>query len=189
MAAQVVFPGDEIATAEEFVPGPGTFEEDGVVYAARLGTLVLDTSEFEARVDAVTSTPVTLKEGDIVIGTVQAVRSTMAIVEVHKRVDAPTRAVAGDTNGTLHISKVAEYYVENLDRALRLGDIIRAQVVNAKPSLQLSTKGPEFGVLKSLCPRCRTAMVVQGKGLICPECEWKEGGKLAEDYGLGHLIR
>ncbi len=188
MGAQVVFPGDEIATAEEFVPGPGTFEEDGTVYAARIGHLVLDSSEFVARVDPVTSIPVQLQAGDIVIGVIQAVRSTMAIVEVRARADLPERQISGDTNGTLHISKVAEFYVDNLEEAYRLGDIIRARVTDNDPSLQLSTKGPEFGTLKTYCPRCRTAMVRKGKGVICPECEWKDSGKIADDYGLGKLM-
>lgn len=185
---QIVFPGDPVAIAEEFLSGPGTYEENGNVYAARLGELVLDTNEFQARVTPLTKEPATLKPGDVVIGTVQGVRSSMAIVEVRAIASQPDRQVAGDTNGTLHIGKVADYYVESMENAFRLGDIIRAEVTSASPSVQLTTKSGKFGVLKSFCPRCRTAMNAAGRALVCPECEWKETGKLAADYGVGNLI-
>src|SRR5438093_1376812 len=42
MEAKMVLPGDEIATAEEFEPGEGTYEKNGLVFAATPGVLVLD---------------------------------------------------------------------------------------------------------------------------------------------------
>ncbi|HWG89550.1 MAG TPA: exosome complex RNA-binding protein Csl4 [Candidatus Thermoplasmatota archaeon] len=184
----LVFPGDEIAIAEEFIPGPGTYEEEGIVYAARLGRLQLDTNEFVAIVKPFTSVPVALNPGDIVIGTVQALRSSMTVVEVRARADQPDRAVAGDTNGTLHIAKTSGDYVSRLEDVFRLGDILRAEVIGVEPSLQLTTKAPHLGVLKAYCPRCRTPMDKKGHGLRCPECDWKAHGKLAEDYGEGLLM-
>jgi len=187
-APSLVFPGDEIAIAEEFIPGDGTYEENGTVYAARLGRLELDTSDFIAKVHAVTKEPLILKAGDIVIGTVQAVRPTMAIVEVRAVSAQPNRQIGSDTNGTLHISKVSEHYVDNLEDALKLGAVLRAVVLETKPAVQLSTKGPEFGILKLYCARCRNVMEKRGSGLVCPECDWKETVKLAADYGSGHLV-
>lgn len=184
----LVFPGDEIAMAEEFIPGPGTFEENGIVYAARLGRLELDTTQFMAAVRPFTSIPVTLQPGDLVIGTVGAIRTSMAIVEVRARADRPERSVTGDTNGTLHIAKTSNDYVDRLEDYFRLGDIIRAEVLETTPSLQITTKAPHLGVLKAYCPRCRTPMNAKGRGLVCPECEWKALGKLADDYGTGNLL-
>jgi len=183
----MVFPGDEIAVAEEFVPGPGTYEENGRVLAARIGVPVLDSKEFVARVDALTNVPVVLRAGDEVLGVVNAVRSSMAIVEVHARCDAPEREIAGDTNGTLHISRVSDEYVPDMESTFKLGDILRAEVVGVDPSLQLATKAPQHGVLRSLCPRCRAKMDAREGALVCPECEWKDTGKISTLYGTGKV--
>lgn len=184
----LVFPGDEVAAAEEFQPGPGTYEENGFVYAARIGVLDLDPKEFVARVKPVTkSFPLTLQPGDVVLGTVRATRASMAIVAVTDHVDFPGRDIASDTNGTLHVSKMSEQYVDKVEEALHLGDVVRAQVVSTQPSLQLSTRGEGYGIVRSFCPRCRSVMAAKGGGLVCPECDWKETGKVAVDYGRGTL--
>jgi exosome complex component CSL4 len=184
----LVFPGDSVGVAEEFTPGRGTYEENGEVFAATVGHLVLDTTVFEARVEPFPRQPAVVKVDDIVIGVVNAVRSSMAIVEVVRLADQPGRALGGDTNGTLHVSKASEAYVDNMEDAFRVRDIVRARVLEAQPAIQLTTKGPHLGVLKSYCPRCGTIMLKKGKGLACPECEWKDSKKLADDFGEGHVL-
>lgn len=185
LAKRLVFPGDELAIAEEFVAGPGTYEEGGKVYAAWLGEPVLNRAEFVASVRPFTRTPVVLREDDEVVGVVRELRSSMAIVDVRARVDQPRRAISGDTNGTLHISKVSEDYVATMDDAFKLRDVIRAAVVSVDPSLQLTTKAPHLGILKSRCPRCANDMAARGRGLVCPECGWKDVGKVSTLYGSG----
>jgi exosome complex component CSL4 len=184
----LVYPGDVVGVAEEFVSGPGTFEEDGQVIAAVIGHLVLDTDKFEARVEPFKKGPAVVKEGDIVLGVVNATRTSMAIVEVRALAEQPERAIGGDTNGTLHVSKASEHYVESMEDAFRVRDIVRAKVLEASPAIQLTTKMPGLGVLKSYCPRCGTPMNKKGHGLLCPECDWKASGKLADDYGEGHIL-
>lgn len=187
--SELVFPGDEIAWAEEFLPGPGTYEEHGMIYAARMGQLELDGHEHEAKVEAATGTPPLLKEGDIVIGRVIGLKKSFAIVQIKAKADEPTRPLfTTGGNATLHIAKIARDYLERIENALRLGDIIRARVLEPKPSVQLTTKDGELGVLLARCPRCRTEMEAKGFGLVCPECDWKSSGKLAADYGAGFLM-
>jgi len=185
---RLVFPGDELAVAEEFVPGPGTYEQDGMVYAAWMGMASLDPAEFVASVRPFTKTPVKLEPGHEVLGVVRDTRTSMAIVDVHRRTDALGRQIAGDTNGTLHISKVSEDYVTSMDDAFKRGDIIRAKVVEVDPSLQLSTREPHLGIMKSRCPRCAHAMDLRPEGgLVCPECDWKDAGKISSKYGTGEV--
>jgi exosome complex component CSL4 len=186
---RLVYPGDLVGVAEEFVPGPGTYEENGQVYSATVGYLTLDTSDFVARVKSLVPTqPAIVQPGDIVIGTIGMTRSSMAIVEVHRIASQPERGIGGDTNGTLHVSKTSDQYVESMESAFRIRDIIRAKVLETDPAIQLTTKGPHLGVLKSYCPRCGTTMVRSGKGVVCPECEWKDAKKLADDFGEGHVL-
>lgn len=188
MERRLVYPGDPVGVAEEFTPGPGTYEENGEVFAATIGHLVLDTDTFEARVEPFVGGPAVVRPGDVVIGTVQGTRSSMAIVEVRAIADRPQRGIGGDTNGTLHVSKASERYVENMEDAFRVRDILRARVLETSPAIQLTTKGPDLGVLKSYCPRCGTVMLRKGKGVACPECDWKDTKKMAEDYGQGNVI-
>lgn len=186
---RLVYPGDPVGVAEEFVPGPGTYEENGDVFAARVGYLTLDTNDFVARVDSlVQKEPAVVRPGDIIIGTVSMTRGSMAIVQVEKLASMPNRDVGGDRNGTLHVSKASEAYVENMEDAFRIRDILRARVLETDPAIQLTTKGPRLGVLKSYCPRCGTAMTRKGKGVICPSCDWKDSKKLAEDFGEGNVL-
>jgi len=150
--------------------------------------LELDGAEFVARVRPVTRFPVTLQAGDVVLGIVRGIRTSMAIIEVEAHAEFPGRAIASDTNGTLHVSKTSESYVDRLEDAFHLGDVIRAEVVSTDPSVQLSTRAPQYGILRSHCPRCREVMAPKGDGLVCPECDWKERGKVARDYGRGQIL-
>lgn len=188
MQKRLVYPGDPVGVAEEFVPGPGTYEENGDVFAATVGYLTLDTNDFVARVESLVEPPAIVKPGDTVIGVVGMTRSSMAIVEVVALATQPKRQLGGDRNGTLHVSKASEAYVENMEDAFRVRDVVRAKVLETDPAIQLTTKGPHLGVLKSYCPRCGTAMTRKGKGVVCPECDWKDMKKLADDFGEGNVL-
>src|SRR2546429_5338954 len=77
MEAKMVLPGDEIATAEEFEPGEGTYEKNGLVFAATPGVLVLDPGNRVARVRAF-NPPAALRVADIVYGVIDEIRGMMA---------------------------------------------------------------------------------------------------------------
>ena len=76
-----VFPGDEVAIEEEYMASEGTFAKDGIVYAAQIGTLVLDDDECLATVVS-PNPPNILKPGDIVYAKVGDIRKTMATADV-----------------------------------------------------------------------------------------------------------
>ena len=176
-----VLPGEEVAVAEEYLPAEGTYEENGKVYAALMGTLELDLDEKTATVRA-TNPMVELVPGDSVFCQVTDVRNCMAICEV-VAVEGKERNVTGDTNGTIHISKLSTDYTQDVGREMRPSDIIRAKVVQSHPSVQLTTAAAHLGVIKALCKRCRAPLERQEKGLWCPNCERSETRKLADDYG------
>ena len=39
---KIVLPGEQVSTSEELLPGDGTFEEDGIIRAERIGTYEID---------------------------------------------------------------------------------------------------------------------------------------------------
>ena len=176
-----VMPGDEIALLEEYVPGAGAYEEDGVVYSEYAGFLTLDPVEKIASVEPVKQTGA-LHKGDIVYGVIRSIRSMMAVVDTLE-IEGRTREIAGSTNGTLHISKMSTRYVSDVERVFRLGDIIRAEVISAEPSLQLSTARADLGVVLALCRRCRKPMIRKGRALYCEDCEITENRPVSARYG------
>lgn len=186
--SKLVFPGDELGVAEQFMPGPGTYEEDGTVYAARIGEAELDPSSFTAKVQPRTKTPATLEEDDLVIGRVNSLRKSFASVDVKAKASEPHRDLTSEARGTLHISKISPDYLDQIEDAFRVGDVIRAKVIEVEPAVQLFTKDDDLGVILARCPRCRTVMETKGHGLVCPDCDWKSRAKLAADYGTGRLM-
>lgn len=188
MAQKVVFPGDVLATSEELVPGPGTTDDGSNILATRFGKLHVDTERMEAAVEPVTSVPVELREGDIVLGVIDMVKPVMCSVDVQVRIGDENRQITGSTVGTIHVSKIDRRYVHDASQEYRVGDIVRGRVIDTDPSVQLATDEPEMGAIKALCTRCRHDLERKGKALECPNCGKVESRKIARDYGQGKLI-
>src|SRR3989442_1225461 len=93
-----------------------------------------------------------------------------------------SRQISGESEGTIHISNVSEEYTEDIHDMYRLGDIIRAKVIQVKPSVQLTTAERDLGVVKARCSVCRGPLEVRGRELYCPRDERTERRKLAADY-------
>jgi len=182
MKEKIVMPGDKLSTSEELLPGEGTFEEDGIIMAARTGEYVVDEKYRKAKVKPLTSVPVILKKGDIVIVEVGMVKSSMIIVNVI-HVIGKNRSVSGDRNGTIHVKEIADGYVKDAASEFRAGDFVRAKVIQVKPSIQLATKDRDLGAIKALCVKCRHSLIKKGDMLECEHCGNRERRRIALDYG------
>jgi exosome complex component CSL4 len=178
----VVLPGEKLSTSEELLSGDGTFEEDGIIRAARIGKYIVDEKHRRAIVKPVTSTPVMLKRGDIVLAEVRMIRSSMIIAEVI-HVKGNNRGISGDTNGTLRVSEISKSYIKDPASEFSLGDIIRAKVTQVHPNIQLETKDRNLGVIKGLCTKCRHSLIKKDNILECENCGNKERRRTAIDYG------
>lgn len=182
-SARLVVPGDLLGTAEEFVPGRGTYELNGRIYAALLGHSRVDPSSRSVSVHALHSIP-ELNGGDLVLGRVSELKSAMAIVEILAE-HPSSRTVPGEPEGTIHVSKVKDGYTENLNDELAPGDIVLAKILENRPSIKLTTAPPAMGVVAARCQRCHAILELSGRSeLICPRCGNREHRKLSKDYGL-----
>lgn len=179
---KVVLPGDQVSTSEELLPGEGTFEEDGIIRASRFGTFSIDEKHKKAVIQPLTSIPIEIKKNDIVLAYVESVRSNMVIADV-VHVIGKKRHISGDTNGTLRVSEISNTYVKEPATEFNTGDIIRAKITQVKPSLQLTTKDRDLGVIKANCSNCRQILYKKNNILECNNCGNKEKRKMAIDYG------
>jgi exosome complex component CSL4 len=182
MEKKIVLPGEKLSTTEELLSGEGTFEEDGILRAERIGIYTIDQKNKKALVKPITNIPVIIKKGDIVLARVEMVKPSMVIADVI-HVIGKKRAISGDTNGTLRVSEISTSYVKEPSTEYAIGDIFRAKVTQVKPSLQLATKDRDLGVIKGLCTRCRNPLARKGNKLECTNCGKTEKRKAAIDYG------
>jgi exosome complex component CSL4 len=181
MSEKMTMPGDEIATSEEYMPGNGTYEMQGKIFAAIVGKIEFSESDKTVHVKEAKRSR-TLKPGDIVLGEVGNVTNSLANISISGLENLDRSIGAGET-GVIHISKVTESYTEDVRKEYRSGDLVRAKVLQVVPSLQLSSREPELGVLKGRCGRCRTVLTNNSGKLYCDECEKFEHRKLASDFG------
>ncbi len=178
-----VVPGEYLGAAEEFVPGRGTYEDAGRIYASVVGRPTVDAADRTVRVDAPNAVPV-LAEGTVVYARVDELKTAMAICTIVA--DAQTgRGIPGEPEGTVHISKAKDGYTESLGDEFAVGDVLLAKVLQSRPSIKLTTAPGQFGVISARCQVCHGLLAAQPKGLECPRCGHRERRKLAE--GTDHF--
>ena len=180
-----VLPGNEVGFSEEVIPGEGTYEEEGKIFASITGIVNLDLKERKVKVQPKTGTPPELKDGEIIVGVVADTRPQVAVVDIVK-IKGNERVLGGRISGGLHISKIRDSYVSEISKELGFGDIILAKIVNAKRKpIDLSIVNKELGVIKSYCEKCSAPLVLKENKLICSECNRQGHKKLSTEYGKG----
>ena len=183
-----VVPGDFLATAEEFVPSDGAYEDDGKIYSACTGVVLVDVQTKHISVLSRTSGPPKLKRGDTVIGRVEDVREQSANVYIGVLKGREKRELPLPNMGTIHISQVRTGYARDMSHQFKSGDIVRARVLDARREpVQLSTAAADLGVIVASCSRCRAPLKLEDSKLLCSECGNVEFRKLASDYRQGAL--
>jgi exosome complex component CSL4 len=187
MKKNIVFPGDPLVSAEELLPGEGTYENEKWIRAAIFGELQVDRKEKKASIKPLTGFPAKIKKGDEVIAKVKEVSPEIAFLKIVCKADSPLRSISTGTEAILHISQVSDEYTIDVSKEYHLNDIVRAKVILDPPSTRLSTKGKEFGVIKAYCTRCRKSLERRNNLLYCSECKHSEIRKIAFDYGEGKI--
>ncbi len=175
----MVFPGDFLGYAEEYIPGYGVYEEDGKLFAAAAGKAVVEDKTI--KVIPVKTIP-EIEKNDVIIGRVVDTRSSFAMVEIARK-EGSERALRHYDRGFLHISNMSDGYLKNVEDGVRYMDIIRARVIDS--NLKLSIKEREMGVIRAICEKCGTPLQKMKDKLKCPECGNVEKRKVSEYYGRG----
>jgi exosome complex component CSL4 len=175
---ELVLPCDYLGAAEEYLPGRGTYEHAGRIYASLLGRPSVDAQDRTIRVEPRNSVP-EVREGELVYARVDELKTAMAICTILSTA-ASRRGVPGAPEGTVHISKAKDGYTETLSGEFAVGDIVLAKVLQDRPSIKLTTAPAALGVVSARCQVCHALMNLQGKAPVCPRCGHQEHRKLAK---------
>ena len=178
---QSVLPGDKLGVVEEFLPGAGTYEDEGTIYANFTGTAKIDLRNKRVTVLPTTRTPELPKEGATILASVTHTQEKMATVSIWKINDKPLQ---NPFTALLHISSSSPRYERNMSDVCKAGDIIRARIIDMTNRIpQLTTAGRGLGVIKAFCSRCGAPLEFTNRRLECASCGNIERRRLAEDFG------
>ena len=176
-------PGDFLSTAEEYVPGRFTSDDQGNIISLASGRVRRDEQNLVISIEP-TKRRVRPRNGDIAYGQVIKIDGRHDTVRVG--------AICGKDN------VLKEYIVDANLRSMgqrgrrgegpptvqfKVGDIIRGQFSRVSPFFEVSVSGKHFGAVKSLCSKCRLPLEEKNGSLYCDNCERSENRKIADDYG------
>ena len=175
-----VVPGERLGVVEEFDPGRGTVEVNGIVYSSQTGTALLDPNRHVVSVKPITGPVVVPEEGSSIIGVVEKIQEKMAIVNI---VVVDGKKMPLPFTGMLHISNSSPRFERVMGDVVKPNDIIRAKVIDTSQRIpKLTTVGRDLGVIKAYCSRCGNELVLSGRILRCSVCRNVERRRLAEDF-------
>ncbi len=188
MDKKIVVPGDFIGTEEEYLVGHGTFADKEKVYATIAGTPTDESKKLSVEQKR---TLRALQVGTTIIGAIENIVEPIALVAIQTGSDG-RESRFGETAdyAVLHASMIKRGYVKNVRDEYRIGDIIRAKIVDVRNGeLRLSTDADDLGAIKAFCPKCRHPMKLESAILKCESCDWKDNRKLANDYRKAEMGR
>ena len=179
MSETDAFPGDKIASIEEYEAGHNTFDDGDMVRASTVGEKNLDKATRIASIKhpKLLSIP---QVGDTVIGTVAAVMSSMIAVSIDYINGKPTTSKVECVCATrsLRIRNVA-----------LLNDIVTLKILNhLNGTIHAAIDEPQLGVIFTKCRKCGGKVVQMRDAIKCTECSWIDERKLSKNYGNGEFV-
>ena len=180
MSENATFPGDKIASIEEYEAGHNTFDDGDMVRAATVGEKDMDktTRTVSIKHPKLLSIP---KVGDVIIGTVAAVMSSMIAVSIDYINGEPTTSKVECVCGTrnLRIRNVA-----------LVNDIVALKILNhLNGTIHATISEPELGIIFTKCRKCGGKVVSMRDAIKCTECSWIDERKLSTNFGKNNFVK
>jgi len=180
MSENAIFPGDKIASIEEYEAGNNTFDDGDMVRAATVGEKDMNktTRTISINHPKMLSIP---KVGDIIIGKVAAVMSSMIAVSIDYINEKPTTSKVECVCGTrnLRIRNVA-----------LVNDIVALKIINhLNGTIHATISEPELGTLFTKCRKCGGKVVSMRDAIKCTECSWIDERKLSTNFGKNDFVK
>ena len=176
----IVLPGDKLAVAEEFLPGPHAYDDSGLIRALAVGSVQRDMKTMEISVKPAAVAEL-VKAGDMVVGQVEGTQAGGANVKIGYLNGKPTDK---DFTGSLSLRSERRGRGGPRGPPVKLGDFVRCRVFSLLNGIiHLSINEAELGVMFALCGNCGRPMQKGGSKAKCDECGNVEERKLAPDFG------
>ena len=180
MSENATFPGDKIASIEEYEAGDNTFDDGDMVRAATVGEKDMNktTRTVSIKHPKLLSIP---KVGDVIIGTVAAVMSSMIAVSIDYINGEPTTSKVECVCGTrnLRIRNVA-----------LVNDIVALKILNhLNGTIHAAISEPELGIIFTKCRKCGGKVVSMRDAIKCTECSWIDERKLSTNFGKNNFVK
>ena len=179
MSDNSVFPGDKIASIEEYEAGHNTFDDGDMVRSATMGEKNLDK---ETRIINV-SHPKLLsiqKVGDIIIGTVAAVMSSMVAITIDYINGKPTTSKVECICATRNM-RIRNVALVNDIAALKI-------IAHLNGTIHAVMDEPELGIIFTKCRKCGGKVVTMRDAIKCTDCSWIDERKLSSNFGKSDFI-
>ncbi|MFW9821706.1 MAG: exosome complex RNA-binding protein Csl4 [Candidatus Thorarchaeota archaeon] len=181
---EIVLTGQYLGVVEEYLPDKQTtFIKDGQIYASKTGLLDIDQEKRKIQIKTNQEEDRKIvKVGDVVIGTILFLRQYSVGINFY----TINRKIHFNSGyfGNIHVSQISDRYVEKIQEAFQITDIIRARVIKQNYNeFDLSTSEKNLGVIYADCVICGTPLEQIGYNkLRCERCGNQETRKLAKDY-------
>jgi exosome complex component CSL4 len=180
-SGQFTAPGDRLGVIEEFMPGSGTYVEEGTIHSKTVGYTLLDMLNRKVSVYPLSQAVNVPKVGSIVIGQVSDTKSKTASLRIFQ---IGKKMLSGVFSGILYISDASASYVDSMFDVCKTGDIVKAKIISkANRTLHLSTAESDFGVVYAFCSQCGHMLSLKTRKMQCPQCGRIENRKISSDYG------
>ncbi|MFX1419207.1 MAG: exosome complex RNA-binding protein Csl4 [Promethearchaeota archaeon] len=181
----IVLTGQYLGVVEEFLPDKqSTFTREGKIYASKTGMINVDDKERKIEISTHQEKDRKIvKIRDTVIGVILFSRKYSVGINfytINKKIHFNSSYF-----GNIHVSQISDKYVDKINDAFQITDIIRARVVEQDYNeYKLSTVGKNLGVIYADCVICGNQLTKIGYNkLKCERCGNVETRKLANDYG------
>lgn len=149
MMNKEIYPGEVIGTVEEFLLGNGTYEKDNKIYAYVRGNLVINNGEASIETNKIAKR---LEKGVIIQGRVERATDSLVMLLFRPINDKGIRYCRTTDYAVLHASKVSRGYIKNIRDYIKVGDIIKAKIIDYDPrtgSIDLAMDNPGLGIIKA----------------------------------------
>lgn len=172
--SQYVFPGDKIASIEEYEAGENAFDDGDVVRSTVVGDTSIDNANRVVSIERRTRAGVPAP-GDTVIGTVAAVMSVMMAVAVQY---VNGQRTAGNVECICSTRNIRRKNVALVN------DVVALRIVShLNGTIHATMDGPGLGVILTKCIKCGGPVVPVRDAIKCTECSWIDERKLSRKFG------
>ena len=184
MQGTIVAPGDRLGASSEYLVGPGTYEDLGIIFSSLVGTVHEEEGQNQKRMMTVRSknqSPVVPKAGDIITGKVQRVQQHQCHVSISC---VGQHSLSSDFRGVVRLVDVRATEIDKvvMSDSFRPGDIVRCEVLGLGDlrSYILSTARNDLGVIFAKSASSGQPLVpISWSEMQCPETLMLEKRKLA----------